>query len=240
VRASPRYAIYFVPPAEGALYRLGSGLIGYDCHSGADLPHPRDAGLPADWRELTVAPRCYGFHATLAAPFELSRDYDEAALVRAFAEFGDMAREIPGIDPVVRALGKFVAIVPRDRNAALDRLAVDCVTYFDRFRAPLSAADRARRLTPGLSERERANVDRWGYPYVFADFRFHLTLTGPIGPDRRPHVCDLLTRLFARRYGGGSVRIDRLALLRQDHGDARFRVRDEAVLRSREPAPSPA
>jgi putative phosphonate metabolism protein len=233
-----RYAVYFVPPADSVLYQLGSSVLGYDCRSGADVPHPPKAGLPPDWADLTQAPRRYGFHATLVAPFCLSSEFDEPALVRAFAMFGDRDRDIATIEPAVRTLGRFIAVVPRDRNAALDRLAVDCVTYFDRFRAPLSAADHARRLTPGLSERERQNLDRWGYPYVFADFRFHMTLTGPVGPDRRPVISDLLARLLARTCGNQAVRIDRIALLRQDHEDQRFRVLREAGLRHRPMAAS--
>ena len=69
----PRYAIYFVPPAETEFFRFGSAVLGYDCYTGASVGRP--AALDAEpefWDRLTAEPRRYGFHATLKAPFTLS------------------------------------------------------------------------------------------------------------------------------------------------------------------------
>jgi putative phosphonate metabolism protein len=236
VNGQARYALYFVPPATSALYRLGSSLLGYDCYSGSDVANPKDAGLPDDWAALTEAPRRYGFHATLKAPFRLVADCDEATLTDAVAKFYSEPREIPAIRPAVRTLGTFIAIVPRERSVALDRLAADCVQSLDRFRAPPSAADRARRLTTTLSSREQVNIDRWGYPYVFEDFRFHMTLTGPLDDERRTGIRDLLSAFMLRHHGSDTITVDRVALLRQDHEAARFRVLHEAPLRNTQPA----
>ena len=221
---SPRYAIYFVPPAESALYRFGAGLLGYDGYTGADVAPSGEAGLPTDWAALTTAPRRYGFHATLKAPFHLADASAESALIDAVTAFGRAPREPIAVAPAVRALGDFIAIVPREPVPALDRLAADCVTCFDRFRAPPSAQDRARRLTPGLSARERAHVERWGYPYVFDDFRFHMTLTGRVPPERQAEVLATLRRSFSAHHADGAIAIDRLGLFKQDDPRARFRV----------------
>ena len=47
----PRYAIYFVPAPDTALYRFGAAALGYDCFTGADIATldalPVDAGA---WR----------------------------------------------------------------------------------------------------------------------------------------------------------------------------------------------
>src|SRR6516164_4703887 len=101
---------------------------------------------------------------------------------------GDRARH-----PIARTLH-----CRRRRRAeqALDRLAADGVMAFDRFRRPLTAHERGQRLGAGLSQRQIENLDRWGYPYVFEDFRFHLTLTGPIDADRRGSVLALLQARF--------------------------------------------
>jgi putative phosphonate metabolism protein len=229
----PRYAIYFVPPAESALYRLGSSLLGYDCYRGKEVARPR--GLPDDWATLTEAPRRYGFHGTLKAPFRLASGLDEAELIRSVARFAGSARNIAAIEPVVRVLGQFIAVVPRERIAELDQLAADCVTTFDRFRAPSSAADRVRREA-GLSTRERSNLERWGYPYVFEDFRFHMTLTGPVGVVRRAAIADLLSRRLVRIHGNQPVPIDRIGLLRQDSDGQCFRVLHCASLMGRSEA----
>ncbi|RAI34011.1 hypothetical protein CH338_21600, partial [Rhodoplanes elegans] len=143
---SPRWAIYFVPSADSPLFRLGSALLGYDCRSGDDLAPPSGVDLPADWAALVAPARRYGFHATLKAPFRLAPGCGEEGLVRAVDALAREPRAPVVIRPVVRALGDFVAVVPAVRDAALDRLAADCVTRLDAFRAPLSDADRARRL----------------------------------------------------------------------------------------------
>jgi putative phosphonate metabolism protein len=229
VSGEARYALYYIPPPTNTLYRLGMSLLGYDCYTGADVAHPDDAGLPSDWASLTAAPRRYGFHGTLKAPFRLAAGFEESAAIAAIDEFCRAVPDVPTIEPYVSALGDFIAIVPRIEMSALRRLAADCVREFERFRAPPSPAERARRLASPLSERERDNFERWGYPYVFEDFRFHMTLTGPLGGRRLDSQRELLSRYFERRHGNGAIAIDRVALVRQDHGEARFRVLHVAI-----------
>jgi hypothetical protein len=222
VTSGRRYAIYFVPPTGCALYRFGSAMLGYDCWTGAEVAYP--AGLPPNWPELAAAPRQYGFHATMKAPFRLPPGRDESTLMAALEEFTDRPRKVPVVALVVRSLGAFVAVVPRERNAVLDQLAADCVVWFDRFRAPLSAGERARRLRGLTSERQRANVDRWGYPYVHADFQFHMTLTGALPDEVRGDAESVLVKWFEREQIPDTLAIDRLALLVQENERSRFRV----------------
>jgi hypothetical protein len=228
--ARPRYAIYFVPPAGSALYRWGSRLLGYDCYRGVELAPPAVAGLPRDWRELTEAPRRYGFHGTLKAPFHLKEGRTEAELIDAFLRFAGEWREPAAIGLVVRTLSDFIALVPIERNFALARLAEKCVQVFDDYRGPLLESDRLRQLGNGLMDRQRVNLDRWGYPYVFEDFRFHMTLTGPLEDARRAPLRALLARLHTHENDSELVQIDRITVVRQDSRAAGFTVIRQAVL----------
>jgi putative phosphonate metabolism protein len=230
--AGPRFAIYFVPAAASALYRFGAAVLGYDCYTGAGVARLRDAGLTEiAWAALTAEPRTYGFHATLKAPFRLRDEFDHEDLLADVRTLAASISKIPTLEPVVGLIGGFVAIVPRAASPALDRLAADCVTAFDRFRLPMTAQERSKRAASGLSERQAANLGRWGYPYVLEEFRFHMTLTGQIEPDRRAAIHALLQNQFAQVYGYEPIRLDRLALVRQDHRDAPFRVIGQAPLR---------
>ena len=221
----PRYAIYFVPDPDTALYRFGAGALGYDCFTGADIPTldapPVDAGM---WRELTREPRRYGFHATLKAPFCLAAGRTEAELIGAFVEWPSSIGSAPAIEPTVSLLQRFVAIVPAASCARLDRLAASCVKHFDKFRAPLTSADRGRRFAAALTTRQIEHVERWGYPHIFEDFRFHMTLTGPLSDNCDEAMLAYLRSGLARSHGNGPISIDRLALLRQDERGARFVV----------------
>jgi Protein of unknown function (DUF1045) len=228
----PRYAIYFVPPANSALYRFGAGFLGYDCYTGESLRHPPDLGLAAsEWEELTREPRKYGFHATVKAPFHLLPPFTEVDLMAELERFAAIPRSLPAIEPAIRPLARFIAIVPAEPSMPLDRLAADGVMAFDRFRRPVTSHEREQRLGAGLSERQIENLDRWGYPYVFEDFRFHLTLTGPI----EGYGCGTMLALLQARFndinGGQSLLpITQLALVRQDARSMPFRVVGQAVL----------
>jgi hypothetical protein len=232
---NPRYALYFVPDADSALYRFGAAVLGYDCHTGIDVDFLDRLPMEvAAWRELTREPRGYGFHATLKAPFHLANGFDETALLDAFPAFCRSIESAPVFEPIIVSLAGFIAMVPAAANPAIDRLAAACVTAFDRFRAPLSGPDRERRRV-GLTGRQADNLDRWGYPFVFDDFRLHLTLTGRLGADRHAVVLTYLRNRFAAVRGARPLPVDRIAFLRQDRLHTRFLViRDAAIGAARE------
>jgi putative phosphonate metabolism protein len=229
----PRYAIYFAAAPASDLDRFGAELIGYDAYEGTDLPFPA-AVERADWRELTADPRKYGFHATLKAPMSLASGKTEAGLVAACKSFAGTPRPIPVIKPIVDSISGFIAVVPAEPSAELQRLAADCVTAFDPFRAPLTPRDRERRSPAKLTPRQREHLDVWGYPYAMEDFRFHMTLTGRLETPRREDVLAMLRHRFSV-IKLEVLPVDRIALFRQDDGNARFRIighwplRDQAV-----------
>ena len=67
------------------------------------------------------------------------------------------------------------------------------------------------------------HLDRWGYPYVFEDFRFHMTLTGSLPSEQRTVVLNILQKRFAA-LNLQSVSVDRLALLRQSDATSNFTI----------------
>lgn len=226
----PRYAIYFAAGADSALSRFGAELLGYDAYTGNEVPFPADAWRVApDWRDVSADPRKYGFHATLKAPMALAPGKTEAELVAACATFAGKARPIPSIRPVVDSISGFIAVIPAEPVATLQQLAADCVREFDCFRTVLTAEDRARRKPERLPERQRDYLDRWGYPYVMEEFRFHMTLTGRLDAERRAPILEMLRARFAT-LDLDTLAIDRIALFRQDDAEARFRIIGEWAL----------
>lgn len=216
-----RHAIYFAPPTDGPLWRLASAVIGRDAASDTPLAFPEAPPCTTpDWAELTAEPRRYGFHATLKAPFGLAAGTDEKALLDAAHGFcaHRAAFDLPA--PEVALLGSFVAIRPGRPSRELERLAADAVVLFEPYRAPLSEADLARRLATPLTERQIEAVKRWGYPYVFEDFRFHMTLTGSLPEGRREPVRAALAELVAGVVE--PIVIDAIAVFRQERRDAPF------------------
>jgi putative phosphonate metabolism protein len=225
---SPRYAIYYAAARGTALDRFGSELLGYDARSGDDLSFPD--GVPPDWRELTEDPRKYGFHATLKAPITLAADRTETELLAACADFAATRRSVPIVAPVVSEIDRFVAVVPAELSDDLQELANACVVTFDPFRATLTAEDRARRNPSNLTPRQRGYLDRWGYPYVMEEFRFHMTLTGKLEKARREFVRELLRTHFLR-WEINDLKVDRIALFKQIDTTSRFRILREWPLK---------
>jgi putative phosphonate metabolism protein len=232
----PRYAIYYAAAPGSDLDRFGAQLLGYDAVSGEDVPFPADVSqMTPDWRELTSDPRKYGFHATLKAPLSLAPGRTEAELIAGCAAFAATPRPIPVITPVVGSISGFIAVVPSEPSTGLERLAADCTREFDQYRAPLTAENRERRKPSALTPRQRDYLDRWGYPYVMEEFRFHMTLTGRLDAARREPILAMLRDRFSK-IALPTLAIDRIALFRQDDTHTRFRIVDHWKLRASEAA----
>jgi hypothetical protein len=218
-----RYALYYAPEADGALMRAANAWLGRDPYTGERLERPRVAGLDGvDLDALTEDPRHYGFHATLKAPFELAEGETEAGLVRAVEDY---ARGRPAFDVrlSVQALGVFLAFRLAEPSAQMQALHEDAVRLFDRFRAPLSEFDYNRRRRPGMTEAQETQLRTFGYAGIFADFRFHMTLTGAIRDEAlRTRVLEALSGHFARFEG--AHRATGLALFHQPDRETDFRV----------------
>ncbi len=228
-KPGPRYAIYFVPAVGSALYRFGASVLGYDCHTGKDVALVQGVDT-ASWRAFVREPRVYGFHATLKAPFCLHPGAKEADLLRAAQDFAaDMPAVLVGA-LAVREIDSFIALVPETGRPMLDRLAQACAQEFDAFRAPMTVADRSRRLSAGLSPRQIENLERWGYPYVCEDFRFHMTLTGSLEHDDRKMALRFLCEKFEQLADARLLTLDRIVVARQSEKSSAFRVIREAAL----------
>ena len=224
-----RYALYYVPPPGTALAAFGARWLGRDL-DGGDAPAPPDlAGVTAeDWRSAVAAPRRYGFHATLKAPFRLADGRDERALADALELFCRTRGPTPVGKLALRVLSDFLVLAPMEPGAGA-ALAAECVRAFDSFRAPSSAEEIERRRPERLTASEKANLDRWGYPYVMEDYRFHLTLTGRLDEGGRARFGAEIARTVLPAIAE-PVEIGDMCLCGQESREADFRVLRRFVL----------
>lgn len=185
-----RYGVYFAPGSGSGLERVCASVLGRCARTGKELAQPVLPGVePQRLAELTASPRRYGLHGTLKPPFFLAEGMTEAGLLDAVAVLaaGRPAFELPHLR--LESLGSFLALIPSAPCPELDVLARACVTELDPFRRPPSAEELARRRAVGLTAAQDRLLERWGYPYVLEEFRFHLTLTDKIhDPDERRTV----------------------------------------------------
>ncbi|MGF7158533.1 hypothetical protein FHS85_000143 [Rhodoligotrophos appendicifer] len=174
----PRYAIYFCPRPDAALDRFGTSWLGSDAATGTSRER----------RAETAAPARYGFHATLKAPFHLKEGCSLDDLLAAVTTFATGWRGLVLPPLALRSLQDFVALVPSGFWPDLQALAAASVLEFENMRAPLSAEAIARRKANGLSPRQAVYLELYGYPYVLDEFRFHMTLSGPLPAPQRDRL----------------------------------------------------
>lgn len=222
-----RHAIYYAPPAGSLLGELGARWLGRDARSGRVLPAPAVAGLaPTRWTGVTEAPRHYGFHGTFKPPFHLAVGTDVAGLRAAIGGFAARQRAFALDSLTVRVMGDFIALTPAAADRSLSDLASACVEVFDPFRAPPAPEETAKRKAAKLNPRQEALLARWGYPYVFDEFRFHLSLTGPVADAReRMALVQQLEAMFAPALASPVPILD-LCLFTQADRAAPFRLVD--------------
>lgn len=68
----PKFAVYFVPPAEDPFYQLGTFILGYDVRARQAVVAPAalDEALGRDKASWTTICRPYGFHLTICEALE--------------------------------------------------------------------------------------------------------------------------------------------------------------------------
>lgn len=172
-----RYAIYVTLP-PGPLAAFGAAWLGWDAAGRRSLDPPEVPDLPAPVDALTAAPRRYGLHGTIKPPFRLAEGRTEQQLETALSTFCAQHPPVTLDGLVLSRLGSFLALTPVGDTFALSELAASVVHQFDGFRAPVEAAELARRKGARLTARQGELLELYGYPYVMEAFRFHITLTG--------------------------------------------------------------
>ena len=209
---SERFAIYFAPARDSAL-----GLAAETWLAQPDL------------QPISVSARRYGFHATIKAPMVLSDGMDQTALEMALTEFAGAHAPVSLGRLAPTPLEGFLALIAAPQPQVITDFAATVVTAFERFRAPLSADERARRLKAPLTARQIELTDAYGYPYVLEQFLFHMTLTDRLEPATLAEMRARALAWFGAALAEPIV-LDRLVLFHEAEAGAPFRRLDDHIL----------
>ena len=181
-----RFAIYWLPQLNSDLARFGARWLGWDIAHGKDVKQFYISGF--DLAALTKKPRRYGFHATLKPPFVLAQNQSIERLQMAI---DDLAKKLcifrmPKFK--IGILGQILAIIPSWDEDLIQHSANLCVSEIDRFRHRSEKQDALKYSHKNLSDYQQFILKKWGYPYLFDAFSFHLTLSQPLD---QPSLCAL-------------------------------------------------
>lgn len=212
-----RYAIYYSPSDTSALGLFGATVLRRTADSPKEWINNTHTFEPyfdlERWRSYTRKPAHYGFHATIKAPFELATDYTAVDLLTEMASFAATHQKIPLTGIIPTSLSSFRALALPEQPPQLGDFASTVVRHFEPFRRELSNADVKRRQAQKLSTSQNENLLQFGYPYIFSDFQFHMTLSESL-PDDENRFLPWLQTLFTNFVVDTPI-LDRLSLFRQ-------------------------
>ncbi len=124
----------------------------------------------------------------------------------------------------------FLALRERMACPALHEFADACVAELDELREPPPPDELARRRRGQLTPEQDALLIRWGYPYVFGSWFFHMTLTRRLAPEEKA----VFTGASAAHFAGvldGPRRVNDLCLFVESAPGASFTIAERFALR---------
>ncbi|MBO9590347.1 DUF1045 domain-containing protein [Devosia sp.] len=217
-----RFAIYYAPSANSPLWDRAAAWLGRDPLTNETFDGPV-AGVERNrLLNLTQSANRYAFHATIKPPMALAPETTIEELRAALTNFTRTQAPFALGHLRVASLDGFLALIPAEPNEALQDFASYVVEEFEPFRAPLSIKDRAARAARGLTPRQEELLDSYGYPYVFDEFRFHMTLTDRLPEAERAEITTALESWFAPDIAE-PILFDRLVLFHEPDSGRPFR-----------------
>ncbi|MEZ5827750.1 MAG: DUF1045 domain-containing protein [Hyphomicrobiales bacterium] len=207
-----RYAIYYTPQPGTALAAFGRSWFGR-ANDGATLQAFSTTGLPGSGfaKVPAVGGRYTGLHAIIRAPFALRNDVELQALKSRLITFA-ARREAVETGPLTLARsGRYLVLRPVEPRPALDWLAGQCQSAFEDF-----AVD-PRDDDSDDTQHQRLLLRSFGHPKTMSEYRFSITLTGPLDKAHLERVSQALWPVIEDICASG-ITVDGLSLF-GDVGD---------------------
>ncbi len=219
-----RYAIYFTPQPGTALAAFGRSWFGR-ANDGITLQAFSDAGLSGtSFAKIAAAPGRYtGLHALFRAPFALRDGMGPEALKSRLTTFAARRKPVETGPLTLSRAGRFLVLRPVEATPALEWLAAQCVGAFEDFAAPPSDTEREEHASPHLSDYQRLLLESFGDPFVLSEYRFAITLTGPLDAAHLERVAQALWPVLEEICASG-VTVDGLSLFDDSGGRTPMRL----------------
>ena len=137
--------------------------------------------------------------------------------------FSDAGLSGTGFAKLAVAPGRYLVLRPVEATPSLDWLAAQCVASFEDFAAPPSETERAEHASPALNDYQRLLLESFGDPYVLSEYRFSITLTGPLDAAHLERVAQALWPVLEEICASG-VTVDGLSLFGESGGRSPMRL----------------
>ncbi len=219
-----RYAIYYTPQPGTALSAFGRSWFGR-ANDGATLQAFSATGLTGTSfaRVPTTPSRYSGLHAVFKAPFALRDGMGPDALKARLITFAKRRKAVATGPLTLARAGRYLVLRPVEPTPALDWLAAQCVGAFEGFAAPSSGCEGEEPPSPPLTDYQRLLLKSFGDPHVLSEYRFCITLTGPLDTAHLERVSQALWPVLEEICATG-VTVDGLSLFGDQGGRAPLRL----------------
>lgn len=235
----PKFAIYYVPPAEDEFYRLGTQILGYDVRVGKSVELTDDLrnllrSFDKQWIEDAQP---YGFHLTISDAINFERRIEDieretVAILNCFNPNHHFQLKSRNDDFVTfwRTKKGWAVVLRYDPNDHLKILHALVVSrthplgvgsgYLERYNADPSQYKNRRY--------QAHRIRKFYSPTVFDSYSPHFTLLNPYtGNDH-----DRLTRIFSKIFREFScITLDTICLLIQRKKDENWEIHKEFKLK---------
>lgn len=216
---SERFAIYYAPDVQGELWQVACEWLGRDAFEQRIIERPQQ--LERELSALTSSPARYGFHATLKPPMRLAPKFSETTVLNLAQQFAQGNQSVSIGTLRLKSLHGFLALVPDKQSEALGRFAGEVVQFFEPLRAQLNRDERKKRMASPLTSRQLEYLNAYGYPYVFDEFRLHLTLSNRVDQKTFDRIEAIAKNHFAPALAT-NYSLDRICVFRESDVDQPF------------------
>lgn len=219
-----RYAIYYTPRPGTPLAAFGRSWFGR-ANDGATLQAFSAAGLTSlGVPKPAATPSGYaGLHSVFKAPFALRDGIGPDALKARLIGFTRRRRPVETGPLTLARAGRYLVLRPIEPRPALDWLAAQCLAAFDGFANAPSREEREAHQSAHLNDHQRLLLKSFGDPHVLSEYRFHVTLTGPLETAHLERVAQALWPMLEEICASG-VTVDGLSLFGETAGAKAMRL----------------
>ncbi len=225
----PKFAVYYIPPADSLLYQRGSEILGYDVRAGEFLSkdNPTRTQLPEFDEKWIQQPQTYGFHVTTG--YSLYFEKDNLSAIESEMEsvcrcFGDVEFLLtPHQERVVFWRDTIVVLhyQPNINMAMLHTMLVARVNPYGTFSNVTKryAQKDSSELDSVLAHR----VEKYHTPYMLDGWNPHFTLMMPYEGQHHAAMNTALLDLFDDK----PISVESICLLYKDDDDTHYRLHRE-------------
>ena len=219
-----RYAVYYTPQPGTALAAFGRSWFGR-ANDGVTLQAFSERGFAGSgFARMPAAAGRYGsLHAQFRAPFALRQGMGPDALKARLISFATRRRPVETGPLTLARAGRCLVLRPVEKRPGLEWLAAQCVNAFDGFAAAPSDTERAEHGDPNLNDYQKLLLESFGDPFVLSEYRFWITLTGPLDAAHLDRVSQALWPVLEEICAQG-VKVDGLSLVGDSGGHSPMRL----------------